>query len=143
MVEKVPRLRRLPVFAFFFREYKRYSPDFNLRIICSPLRSTFKMIHGRQRVAFFERIVITRPQRRPGNVMSYEESYLLFPIRAHPRSSAVSFCFSDHRVRRDHPVRSVSSVSISGDFCFSDHSAFRRFVILSVHFRAHHGKVAL
>jgi hypothetical protein len=29
----VPRLRRFPVFASFFREYKRNSPDFNLRII--------------------------------------------------------------------------------------------------------------
>jgi hypothetical protein len=31
----VPRLRRLPVFGFFLREYNRYSPDFNLRIIGS------------------------------------------------------------------------------------------------------------
>jgi len=31
--ENVPRLRRLPVLEFFFREYSRYSPDFNLRII--------------------------------------------------------------------------------------------------------------
>lgn len=31
--EKVPRLRRLPVFGSLLREYKRYSPDFNLRII--------------------------------------------------------------------------------------------------------------
>src|SRR6202035_1881034 len=33
IVEKVPRLRRFPVFAFFLREYKRYSPDFSFRII--------------------------------------------------------------------------------------------------------------
>jgi hypothetical protein len=32
-VVNVPRLRRLPVFTFFLREYKRYSPDFNLRIM--------------------------------------------------------------------------------------------------------------
>src|SRR5437868_338753 len=31
--ENVPRLRRFPVFASFFREYKRNSPDFNLRIM--------------------------------------------------------------------------------------------------------------
>ena len=30
---KVPRFLRLPVFEFFFPEYKRYSPDFSLRII--------------------------------------------------------------------------------------------------------------
>ena len=29
----VPRFRRRPVLGFFFREYKRYCPDFNLRII--------------------------------------------------------------------------------------------------------------
>lgn len=29
----VPRLRRLPVLGSFFREYKRYSPDFSFRII--------------------------------------------------------------------------------------------------------------
>jgi hypothetical protein len=31
--EKVPKLRRFPVFTFFLREYRRYSPDFNLRIM--------------------------------------------------------------------------------------------------------------
>jgi len=37
-VVKVPRFRRLPVLAFFLREYNRYSPDFNFRIIrTSPL----------------------------------------------------------------------------------------------------------
>ena len=58
MLEKVPKLRRLPVFGFFLREYKRYSPDFNLRIII--LTTTFyfltvllfMMIASRQRVAF-------------------------------------------------------------------------------------------
>ena len=30
--ENVPKFLRLPVFAFFFCEYNRYSPDFNLRI---------------------------------------------------------------------------------------------------------------
>jgi len=30
---KVPRFLRLPVLAFFLREYKRYSPDFSLRIM--------------------------------------------------------------------------------------------------------------
>jgi hypothetical protein len=29
----VPRLRRLPVDGFFLREYRRYCPDFSLRII--------------------------------------------------------------------------------------------------------------
>lgn len=29
----VPRLRRFPVFGFFLREYRRYSPDLSLRII--------------------------------------------------------------------------------------------------------------
>jgi hypothetical protein len=32
-VENVPRLRRLPVEASFFREYRRNSPDFSLRIM--------------------------------------------------------------------------------------------------------------
>src|ERR1700729_64394 len=32
-VEKVPRLRRLPVLAFFFLEYSRHSPDLSLRIM--------------------------------------------------------------------------------------------------------------
>ena len=32
-VEKVPRLRRLPVLAFFFLEYSRNSPDLSLRIM--------------------------------------------------------------------------------------------------------------
>jgi hypothetical protein len=31
--EKVPKFLRFPVLAFFFREYKRYSPDFSLRIM--------------------------------------------------------------------------------------------------------------
>jgi len=31
--ENVPRFFRFPVFASFFREYKRYSPDCNFRII--------------------------------------------------------------------------------------------------------------
>ena len=35
-VRKVPRLRRLPVFAFFLLEYKRYSPVFNFRITVTP-----------------------------------------------------------------------------------------------------------
>jgi hypothetical protein len=34
----VPRLRRRPVFGFFFREYSRYCPDLSLRIISAPLR---------------------------------------------------------------------------------------------------------
>jgi hypothetical protein len=29
----VPRFLRFPVFAFFFREYSRYSPDCSLRIM--------------------------------------------------------------------------------------------------------------
>jgi hypothetical protein len=29
----VPKFFRFPVLAFFFREYRRYSPDFNLRIM--------------------------------------------------------------------------------------------------------------
>src|SRR5258708_29678979 len=33
---KVPRLRRLPVFGFTLREYSRYSPLCNLRIMGSP-----------------------------------------------------------------------------------------------------------
>jgi hypothetical protein len=36
--EKVPKFRRLPVFAFFLREYNRYSPDFNLRIMARKMR---------------------------------------------------------------------------------------------------------
>ena len=53
MVEKVPRLRRFPVFGFFLREYKRYAPDFSLRIILPPpLFLFFKMIAGSLRVAF-------------------------------------------------------------------------------------------
>jgi len=35
-VLKVPRLRRLPVFGFFFLEYSLYSPDSSFRIISSP-----------------------------------------------------------------------------------------------------------
>src|ERR1700753_1507166 len=31
--ENVPRFRRLPVFGFFLREYSRYSPELNLRIM--------------------------------------------------------------------------------------------------------------
>jgi len=31
--ENVPRFLRFPVLAFFLREYKRYSPDGNLRIM--------------------------------------------------------------------------------------------------------------
>lgn len=31
--ENVPRLRRLPVFEFFLREYRRYCPDFSFRIM--------------------------------------------------------------------------------------------------------------
>src|SRR5258708_33159970 len=35
-VENVPRFRLLPVFGSIFREYRRYPPDFNLRIMmCS------------------------------------------------------------------------------------------------------------
>jgi hypothetical protein len=79
-VEKVPRLRRLPVFAFFFREYKRYSPDFNLRIIFfTATISFFKMTDSRQRVAFQSAFIRDKPSRSD------------FLIRAHPRSSAVSF----------------------------------------------------
>jgi len=37
-VEKVPRLRRRPVFAFFFLEYSRYCPDFSLRIMPVEMR---------------------------------------------------------------------------------------------------------
>lgn len=33
LLEKVPRLRRFPVLAFFLREYKRYWPDLSLRIM--------------------------------------------------------------------------------------------------------------
>jgi hypothetical protein len=32
--EKVPKFLRFPVFASFFREYNRYSPDLSLRIMC-------------------------------------------------------------------------------------------------------------
>jgi hypothetical protein len=31
--ENVPKFLLLPVFGFFLREYRRYSPDFNLRIM--------------------------------------------------------------------------------------------------------------
>src|SRR5579862_5061088 len=37
LVANVPRLRRLPVFAFFLREYNRYLPSFILRIMVSSL----------------------------------------------------------------------------------------------------------
>ena len=33
----VPRLRRFPVLAFFFREYRRYFPDFSFRIMLLPI----------------------------------------------------------------------------------------------------------
>ena len=36
LVLNVPRLRRRPVFGFFFREYRRYVPDASLRIIPTP-----------------------------------------------------------------------------------------------------------
>jgi hypothetical protein len=36
--EKVPRFRRLPVFVSFFREYRRYSPDFSLRIMAQKMQ---------------------------------------------------------------------------------------------------------
>jgi hypothetical protein len=52
MVEKVPRLRRLPVFGFFLREYNRYSPDFSFRIISPPQYSVIEMIAGKERAAF-------------------------------------------------------------------------------------------
>ena len=39
-VVNVPRLRRLPVDSLFLREYKRYSPDLSLRIICIWMRKT-------------------------------------------------------------------------------------------------------
>jgi len=42
----------LPVFAFFLREYNRYSPDFTLRIIFHHQVLSFKMIADKQRVAF-------------------------------------------------------------------------------------------
>jgi hypothetical protein len=38
-VRNVPRLRRRPVRGSTFREYRRYSPDFSLRIIVSSLAS--------------------------------------------------------------------------------------------------------
>src|SRR5579862_6858339 len=51
LVENVPRLRRLPVFAFFLREYKRYLPSFILRIIISPLRLIDYWLRFRVRLA--------------------------------------------------------------------------------------------
>jgi hypothetical protein len=36
-LEKVPRLRRFPVFGLNFREYSLYLPEASLRIICSLL----------------------------------------------------------------------------------------------------------
>src|SRR5207237_10573816 len=33
LVENVPRFRLFPVFGSFFREYRRYPPDFSLRIL--------------------------------------------------------------------------------------------------------------
>lgn len=36
LVLNVPRLRRRPVLGFFLREYRRYCPDCNLRIINKP-----------------------------------------------------------------------------------------------------------
>ena len=33
LVSNVPRFLRFPVFGFFLREYRRYSPDFNFLII--------------------------------------------------------------------------------------------------------------
>jgi len=38
-LENVPKLRRLPVFGFFFREYRRYRPLFNLSIMALALRN--------------------------------------------------------------------------------------------------------
>lgn len=54
--ENVPRFFRLPVFASFFREYKRYSPDCNLRIMtkkrCRSLSAGWQR-KGRLRVPDF------------------------------------------------------------------------------------------
>jgi hypothetical protein len=46
-VAKVPRLRRFPVFASFFREYKRYWPELSFRImIVSPSRDNLDEWNG-------------------------------------------------------------------------------------------------
>ncbi len=37
--ENVPKFRRLPVLGFFLREYRRYSPDFSLRIMHGKMRA--------------------------------------------------------------------------------------------------------
>jgi hypothetical protein len=43
----VPKLRRRPVFASFLREYKRYSPDFNCRIISTLQEKALWAFHPR------------------------------------------------------------------------------------------------
>ena len=44
--ENVPRLRRLPVLGFFFREYRRNSPDFSLRIMVLRFRMRRNLVEA-------------------------------------------------------------------------------------------------
>jgi hypothetical protein len=57
-VANVPRLRRLPVFASFLREYKRYCPDGSLRIISIWMKE-------RVREEAFDSVVSRRKPRAP------------------------------------------------------------------------------
>src|SRR6185369_13910193 len=47
-VANVPRLRRLPVRAFFLREYSRYLPDGSLRIMPVALQATCHTVQAHQ-----------------------------------------------------------------------------------------------
>jgi hypothetical protein len=54
--ENVPKFFRFPVLASFLREYRRYSPDGNLRIMQKKMPTTVRRLAnktGRLRVPYF------------------------------------------------------------------------------------------
>jgi hypothetical protein len=56
--EKVPKLRRFPVFTFFLREYRRYSPDFNLRIMLGVMLAAERWQSGNVDPAALGRLLV-------------------------------------------------------------------------------------
>jgi hypothetical protein len=79
MVAKVPRLRRLPVSASFFLEYKRYWPDLIFRIISDLDASYINLAARSERVAFApccDAQISLRHEEQQPNLAMHPTSYV-------------------------------------------------------------------
>jgi hypothetical protein len=80
--ENVPKFRRLPVLAFFLREYSRYSPEFNLRIMLKRCGAAWRGLAG-----------LARHEKLCRRMVDHDDRRALLGLKQEPRSQAQTSVF--------------------------------------------------